>query len=272
MDNQIIIFFEKLLAFILPIALNLLYAIIIIIIGVFISRYAVKSLKKILEKSGVDLGATSFICSVSKVLLISLVILIALGQLIDITSMVATLGAVGLTASFALQGSLSNFVSGIQVIFSKPFKVGDFLSVGTFMGSVSNITVLNTTLVTPDNKEIIVPNSKMTTDIIINYTAQKARRLDLSYSVSYSIDTDIPKKIITDLVDSHADVLKDPAPIIAVGEHEASSVQILVRIWVENDLYWDVYYYMQEEVKKAFDKNGIEIPFPQLDVHNIVKS
>ncbi len=269
MDSQ---FFSNVVSSVLTFlgntALNLLFVVLILVVGWLLTKYVIKYLKVVFEKSNTDLAVASFLLSVSRVLMYVITIIIALGQVINLTAAVAALGAAGLTASFALQGSLGNFVSGMQVIFSKPFGVGDFLSVESFSGEVTKITVLNTTLVTPDNKEVIIPNSKMTTDIVVNFTAQDKRRLDLTYSVSYSIDTDIPIKIITDLVNADERFLNEPAPIIAVGEHQDSSVQIVARIWVKSEDYWDTYFYMQSKVKKEFDAKGVEIPFPQLDVHN----
>lgn len=250
--------------------LQLLSAAVILFIGWWITKILTKGLFKILLRSKVDIGAAGFICSVIKVFLWIIALLTALSQLkINITSMIAALGAAGLTASFALQGSLGNFVSGMQVIFSKPFGVGDFLSVDTFMGTVKSISVLNTVLVTPDNKEIIIPNSRMTSDIVVNFTSSQQRRIDLVYNVSYDTDLSLPKEIIKKLVRENENIQNDPAPIIAVGEHGPSSIQIVAKIWVPSDLYWDIYYEMQERVKIEFDKAGVVIPFPQMDIHSV---
>ncbi len=259
----------NLFTFLLTFLADLAISIVILIVGFQLKKLVIKLLKKTLEKHEVEAAPAGFICSVLNVILIVVIIILSIGNIgIEFTALFAALGAAGLTASFALQGSLSNFVSGMLLIFSKPFKVDDFLSVDTFSGSVKKITVLNTTLITPDNKEVIIPNSLLTSDIVVNFTSQKSRRLDLSYSVSYDIDTEIPKKIITDLVKNCDKVIMDPEPIIAVGLHKDSSVEIVAKIWVESDFYWDVYHYMQEAVKKEFDKNNVTIPFPQLVVYN----
>lgn len=264
-----LISFEAFTSWALSAGIRLLCAIAVLLIGWWVSRLLMKGLKGILEKSRIDGGATSFICSVVKVILWIVIVLTALSQMgININSMVAALGAAGLTASFALQGSLGNFVSGMQVIFSKPFGIGDFLSVDDqHMGTVKAITVLNTTLMTPDNKEIIIPNSILTSGMVVNYTSQKARRLDLSYSISYTADIDLALSILRGLTDENDKVLRDPAPIIAVGAHNPSSLELVAKLWVDAELYWDLYYEMQEKVKRSFDAKGVQIPFPQMDVH-----
>lgn len=247
--------------------LKLLAAGAILLIGWWATRLICKALKKIFDKGKVDPGAGGFILSILRAILLAVAVLAALGQLVNISSMVAALGAAGLTASFALQGSLGNFVSGMQVIFSKPFSVGDFLSVDGNMGTVREINVLNTVLVTIDNKEIIIPNSRMTSDIVVNYTAQKTRRLDLSYSVAYSTDLTKAKRLLWELLDKDARALKEPPPVVAVGSHGPSAIELVAKVWVSGDQYWDLYYDMQERVKAAFDENQVEIPFPQMDIH-----
>lgn len=255
------------IAYVLPVILKILATAITLVIGYFVAKIGVKLLAQVLQKSAIDEAASGFICSVTKVVVYVLTIIMALGNLIAITSLVAALGAAGLTASFALQGSLSNFISGMQVIFSKPFKIGDFLEVGSYMGKVTSISVLNTTLLTIDNKEVIIPNSTITSGAITNYNAQDIRRLDLSYSVAYSSDLAMVKDVLKSVVDSLDCVIEEPAPTIAVGAHESSSIQMIVRFWVSADDYWDTYFLMQEKVKFVFDQNNIEIPFPQMDVH-----
>ena len=185
----------------------------------------------------------------------------------NITSLVAALGAAGLTASFALQGSLSNLVSGMQIIFTKPFKMGDYLSFGTHEGTVKRIEILTTTLSTFDNKEVIIPNSMITSDVVVNFTSSGTRRVDLSYGVSYQADLKKAKGILQRLVAEDERIFQDPAPMIAVGTLGESSVTVVCKVWCKEEDYWSIYYAMQERVKEAFDKEGISIPYPQLDVH-----
>ncbi len=183
------------------------------------------------------------------------------------TSFVAVVGAAGLTIGLALQGSLANFAAGILMIIFKPFKVGDYIEGGGVDGIVEEIGIFTTELKTFDNKKIIVPNAKLTSDNIINYTAREIRRVDIVASVSYSDDLDKVRKVLEDILAADEHVLKEPAPKIAVLELADSSVNFAVRPWVKTSDYWDVFFATQESIKKQFDAAGISIPFPQQDVH-----
>lgn len=247
---------------------NLLAAGAILFCGWWLARLAGRLTKKAMEKGPMDPLAASFVGSVVKAVVLLIAGVSAIAQLkVDITSLVAALGAAGLTASFALQGSLSNFVSGMQIIFTHPFKMGDYLSFEGYEGTVKRIEVLYTVLATFDNKEVIVPNSKMTGSVVVNFTSNGTRRLDLRYGVSYQADLPRAKAILEKLAEEDSRVLKDPAPVIAVGEWKDSSVTVVMKLWCRQEEYWDLYYAMQERVKAAFDHAGVQIPFPQLDVH-----
>lgn len=255
--------------FLLNSAINILTFSVTIFVGWWIAKFTKKYLTTVLLKLSIDDAATSFICSVVKVVILIIAIIIAMGNLgLEMTTLIAALGTAGLTASFALQGSLSNFVSGMQLIFSKPFLKNDFIEVGSYSGMIKEITVLNTILLTVDNKEIIIPNSLMTSGAVVNYSSQESRRLDLKYSVSYGINTDIPVELIKGIIEKNEKILKDPEPMVVVGSHGDNSVEIIARAWVASSDYWPTYFYMQDIVKKEFDKNNIEIPFPQIVVHN----
>jgi len=186
---------------------------------------------------------------------------------VQTTSFVAVVGAAGLTIGLALQGSLANFAAGILMIIFKPFKVGDYIEGGGVDGIVEEIGIFTTELKTFDNKKIIVPNAKLTSDNIINYTAREIRRVDIVASVSYSDDLDKVRKVLEDILAADEHVLKEPAPKIAVLELADSSVNFAVRPWVKTSDYWDVFFATQESIKKQFDAAGISIPFPQQDVH-----
>ncbi len=243
-------------------------AALIFIVGWFLARLAARLTKKAISRGKVDALVASFVGSLVKALVMIVAAVSAVAQLgINITSLVAALGAAGLTASFALQGSLSNLVSGMQIIFTKPFKMGDYLSFGTYEGTVKRIEILSTTLSTFDNKEVIIPNSMITSDVVVNFTSSGTRRLDLSYGVSYQSDLARVKEILRELVDGDQRVLREPEPLIAVGEMRDSSIVVVVKFWCKQEDYWPLYYTMQEAVKNAFDREGISIPYPQLDVH-----
>ena len=247
---------------------DLVLAALIFIVGWFLARLAARLTKKAISRGKVDALVASFVGSLVKALVMIVAAVSAVAQLgVNITSLVAALGAAGLTASFALQGSLSNLVSGMQIIFTKPFKMGDYLSFGTYEGTVKRIEILSTTLSTFDNKEVIIPNSMITSDVVVNFTSSGTRRLDLSYGVSYQSDLARVKEILRELVDGDQRVLREPEPLIAVGEMRDSSIVVVAKFWCKQEDYWPLYYTMQEAVKNAFDREGISIPYPQLDVH-----
>ena len=172
-----------------------------------------------------------------------------------------------LAIGFALQGSLANFASGVMLVIFRPFKTGDYVEAGGSSGSVEEITIFNTVLKTPDNKKVIVPNSKITADNITNYSAQEVRRIDMVFGIGYDDDLRRAKQSLEQMLAEDERVLKEPAPLVAVLELADSSVNFAVRPWVKREHYWDVHFDLTEKVKLAFDEQGISIPFPQTDVH-----
>ncbi len=249
---------------------RLLGAALILLIGWYLINLLGKIMQRAMESKKVDGGAVTFFNSLLKVLLRIIIVITALGQFMDVTSIIAAVGAAGVTAGLALKDSLSNVASGALIIFTHPFRVGDYLLVqgqNGVEGTVKRIEIMFTTLASFDNKEIVIPNSSLTASTIINYTAMETRRIDLNYSISYSQNIAAVKQVLQKLVDENEKILRDPAPLIAVGEHKDSCVNMVVKIWCACDDYWPLYYEMQEKVKLAFDEQGISIPFPQLDVH-----
>ncbi|WP_369297552.1 mechanosensitive ion channel family protein [uncultured Neglectibacter sp.] len=261
-------FWESVLRWLQGFAGNILLAAVIFFAGWLLARLASRLTKKTISRGRLDPLMISFIGSLVKALVLLVAFVSAIAQLgINITSLIAALGAAGLTASFALQGSLSNLVSGIQIIFTKPFKMGDYLAFGNYEGTVKRIEILYTILSTFDNKEVIVPNSQITGGVVVNYTSNGTRRLDLSYGISYQADIEQAKAVLQKLIEQDSRVLQAPAPQVVVGEWRDSSVTLAAKVWCRHEDYWNLYYSMQESVKKAFDEAGITIPFPQLDVH-----
>jgi small conductance mechanosensitive channel len=183
------------------------------------------------------------------------------------TSMVAAVGAAGLAVGLALQGALSNFAAGILIIMFKPFKVGDLIDAGGTIGTVREIELFTSKLITPDNKTAIIPNSLLTADKIINFTETENIRIDMTFGCSYSDDNDKVKEILLEVLKSDDRVLQDPAPFVSISAHADSSINYAVRPWVKASNYWDVYFDTHEGVKRAFDEKGISIPFPQRDLH-----
>ena len=196
------------------------------------------------------------------------VIIAALGMLgIQTTSFIAVLGAAGLAVGLALQGSLSNFAAGVLMIIFRPFKVGDFIEGAGTAGVVEEIQIFTTQLRTPDNKTIIIPNAKLTADNIVNFSAKGTRRADMVFGIGYDDDIDKARNIISEILSNEARILKDPPPQVAVSELADSCVNFVVRPWVDADDYWGVVFDVTEAVKKRFDAEGVNIPFPQRDVH-----
>ena len=248
--------------------IKIIAALAVFLIGKWVAKKLKKAAEKIMTKGNVDITLIKFASNLTYTVLLIVVILAALGQLgVQTTSFLAILGAAGLAVGLALQGSLSNFASGVLIIFFRPFKVGDFVELAGKTGTVSQIQIFTTELKTPDNKVIIIPNSQITSSVITNFSAEDTRRVDLKFGIGYGDDLLKAKKILNDLVNSDSRILKEPAPFVAVSELADSSVNFVVRVWVNAPDYWAVFFDMNEKVKLTFDKEGISIPFPQRDVH-----
>ena len=248
--------------------LKIIGAIATIILGIWIAKLLAKTLGKVLRKREVDETLIKFVVSLVRIGLITFIMISAAAQLgIQTASFIAVIGAAGLAIGFALQGSLSNFASGVMLIIFKPIKVGDYIEGGGVAGSVESVGIFVTTLITPDNKVIYVPNSNITGNNIVNYSAKDTRRVDMVFGIGYSDDIDKAKSVIQSVIDSDSRVLKDPAPQIVVSELADSSVNFNVRPWVNSADYWGVYFDITETIKKKFDAENISIPFPQRDVH-----
>lgn len=248
--------------------LKVLAGIAVFIVGRWVARGLTNAMQRLMEKGSVDPTLIKFTGNVTYIALLIFVILAALGQLgIQTTSFIAVLGAAGLAVGLALQGSLANFAAGFLMILFHPFKVGDFIEGGGVAGTVEEIQVFTTTIVTPDNKTVIVPNAKMMGDNIVNWTVKGTRRVDMVFGIGYGDDIDKARKVIADILAQDPRIFQDPSPTIAVSELADSSVNFVVRYWVKSGDYWNVYCDATEKVKKAFDANNIEIPFPQRVVH-----
>jgi small conductance mechanosensitive channel len=248
--------------------LKVVAAIIIFIAGKWVAKAATNILKKMMIKSNTDETLVKFVGRLSYIALLAMVTIAAINQLgIQTTSFIAIIGAAGLAIGLALQGSLANFAAGVLIIVFKPYKVGDFIEGAGVAGTVEEIRVFTTQLVTPDNKVIIVPNAKMTGDNITNYSAKGTRRVELVIGIGYGDDIDHARKVIQDIINQDDRVLKNPAPAIVVAELADSSVNFKVRVWTSSGDYWGFYFDATEKVKKHFDAEKISIPYPQQDVH-----
>jgi len=248
--------------------LKVIAAIVILILGWIAAKGIRNLIRRILQRAHVDKTLVSFVTNLCYVGVIAFVAIAVLGKLgVQTASFVAILGAAGLAVGLALQGSLANFAAGVLMIIFKPFKISDYIEGGGVAGVVENIGIFTTELKSPDNKKIIVPNAKMTSDNIINYTAKDIRRVDIVAGVSYADNIDKVKEVLAGILTQDDRILKDPAPMITVLELADSSVNFAVRPWVKTADYWGVYFAIQENIKKRFDAEGICIPFPQQDVH-----
>ncbi len=247
-------------------------AAIIIAVGFWITSLIGKLLIKALTKKNVDASVHSFLRTIVVWVLRFAVILSACSTLgFNLNSFIAAIGAAGITAGIGLQSSISQFASGIQILVNKPFKSGDFVEIGNISGRVQEIELMYTVFTTIDNKRIIVPNSHITSNCITNYNAEGRRRLDLSFSIAYSDDISLARQILVKEAMKNELIFKDPEPTVVVKEHAESSITLLLITWCSSSDYWTAYYAMQESVKLAFDREGINIPFNQLDVHVINK-
>lgn len=248
--------------------LRIISAAVVLFLGLWIAKMMKRGLVRLMTARKLDPTLISFLSSLSHMALKVFVIIVTLNKLnIPTASFITVLGAAGLAVGLALQGSLSNFASGVLMIIFKPIKVGDFVQAGGEMGGVEEIGIFTTVLKSPDNKKVIIPNSQITGGTITNFNANGTRRIEIIASISYDDDMKKAKEVIGDLIAADERILKDPAPQVAVKEMADSSVNIVVRPWVEPANYWDVFFDLTEGIKTKFDENDITIPFPQRDVH-----
>lgn len=243
-------------------------ALAILVIGRIVVGILTKVIARLMTKGHVDETLTRFVVNLARIALMIFVVLAALNTLgVETTSFIAIIGAAGLAIGFALQGSLSNFASGVMLIIFHPFKVGDYVEAGGTSGSVEAINIFNTILKTPDNKMVIIPNSNITGGNITNNSANEQRRIDMVFGIGYDDNLKKAKQILERLISEDSRILKDPSPVVAVSELADSSVNFVVRPWVKTGDYWAVYWDFTEKVKLTFDTEGISIPYPQQDVH-----
>lgn len=248
--------------------INLATAAAIFFIGKWVAKTVAGLLQKAMEKSKIDPTLSKFARNLTYTVLVILVVIASLSALgVPTTSAVAILGAAGLAVGLALQGTLSNFAAGIMLIIFKPFKLGDYVEAGGVSGTIREIEIFNTVLNTPDNKKVIVPNSQVTGGNIVNYSAYGTRRVDLLVGVSYDDDLKKTRQVIESILKTDSRILDDPAYTIAVSEMADSSVNFVVRPWVNTADYWGVYFDLTEKLKVALEENGLSIPYPQRDVH-----
>lgn len=261
-------FFTDITNYFLQVLPLLIIAIIVLVVGVLLSRLISNIISKAMKRSNVEDSARSFITSFIRVALYIVVIIMSLSVInVPMSSIITVLGAAGLAVSLALQNCLSNLCGGFIILFSKLFTAGDTVEIDGTIGIVESIGVLYTKLKTPDGKSVLIPNGNVSAAKLINYTETPTRRINASYDISYSADFIKAKQLIMTVISENELILSEPAPIVRIDKHKDSSISIAVLVWVLNENYNEVRYTLNEEIKYIFDRNNIEIPFNQLDVH-----
>lgn len=249
---------------------EILLAIIVLIVGLFLIKRFSKWGEKRMNKRHVDPSLIPFLIGTVRFLLIVL-LLISVASMVGIhsASFIAVLGAAGLAIGLALQGSLSNFAGGVLILLFKPFRVGEYIEGQGTSGTVEKIEILYTTLKTPDNKMIVIPNGPLANSVTTNYSRHDTRRCDFTFGISYDSNIKKARKVILDTLQSDERVFKDPAPVVVLQSLGDSAVNLVTRVWLKSSDLWDVFFEKQEEIKEAFDANNISMPFPQRDIHII---
>jgi small conductance mechanosensitive channel len=259
---------DKFIPMIMEYGIQVISALVIFIVGKWLAGKASNFIKGQMEKHNIDPMINSFASNLIRWGLIAFVAIAALGQIgIQTASFIAIIGAAGLAVGLALQGSLANFAAGILILIFKPFKLGDFISAGDESGTVSEIRIFSVQLVTPDNKEITLPNNAIMSSSITNFSAKDKRRVDLTIGVSYDAFLPGVRKILEAIVAAEPLILHNEANLVAVSELGDSSVNLVVRSWVKTSDYWPVYFKLTETIKLKLDEANIGIPYPQMDVH-----
>ena len=265
------VFVTKMIDLGISVGSKILLAIVVFIVGRWIVRRLNKLLAKILEKRQVEASLSTFVKSLVNITLTLLLIIVVIGVLgIETSSFIALFASAGVAIGMALSGTLQNFAGGVMILLFKPFKVGDTIEAQGQSGTVREIQIFNTILATPDNKIIIIPNGGLSTGLMKNYSREATRRVDWEFGIAYGDDYTKAKAVIARLLDADGRVLKDPAYFIALTSLGESSVNIVVRAWVNAGDYWGVYFDMNEKVYKTFAEENLNIPFPQLDVLSLI--
>ncbi len=247
---------------------KLITAILVWIVGSWVIKGLNMALSRMLDKANVDDSLKPFVKGLVGALLKVLLIITVLGMVgIEMTSFIAILGAAGLAIGMALSGTLQNFAGGVMILLFKPYKIGDVIDAQGYVGKVSEIQIFNTIMKTPDNKTIIIPNGPLATGSMVNFSTEATRRVDWTFGIGYGDDVSQAKNVMKALCDADDRILKDPETFIAVSELADSSVNFTVRAWVKAEDFWGVYFDMNENIYNTFNKEGLNIPYPQMDVH-----
>lgn len=253
---------------VVPYLWQIIGALLVLLIGFKLVNVFVRKLSASKGFEKLDSNMASFLSNVLKISL-KLVLIIAAVSMVGIqtSALIAALTTCGAAIALALQGGLSNIAAGVIIVLCRPFHVGDFITVGGVSGVVKEIGIYYTTIITPDNQRIMMPNGALSNSTITNLSTEATRRIDFEFSVAYASDIDLVRKVLLATAGNDESVLQDPAPEVMISGHGDNAILVKLRLWVAAENYWAVYFSMFEDVKKAFDQFGIEIPYPQLDVH-----
>lgn len=242
--------------------------ILLIVVGLIFIRIVMKITRKTLAKSNMDPVVYTFVQNAVKVICLIVLVTMCLGAMgIPMSTVVAVLGAAGAAIALALKDSLANVAGGVMIIVTRPFSKDDHIDLGDVSGKVEKIDLFLTTLKTFDNKTITIPNGLINTSVLINHSMENKRRVDCTFGIGYNNDIGEAKEILRNVCAANPDIFTEPEPLIGVANHGDNAVMLDLKVWCETDAYWDVKYFLEENVKLAFDEHGIAIPYPQLDVH-----
>jgi small conductance mechanosensitive channel len=259
---------ESIVPFVARYGLQVIGAVVILIVGWLASKIAARLVRGGLQRAKVDAALIGFVSNLVSIAILAFAVIAALAKFgIQTTSFIAVLGAAGLAVGLALQGSLSNFAAGVMILIFRPIRIGDLVEAGGYLGVIAEIGIFVTTMNTLDNQRVILPNSVITGGVINNVNGNGTRRVDMTAGIGYGDNMSKAKAILEGILDAHPKVLKDPASTVAVRELGDSSVNFVVRPWVEAEDYWAVWFDVTQSIKEEFDKQGVSIPFPQRDVH-----
>ena len=249
---------------------NVIGAILVLIIGLWVIKLLMGGFRRMTRKQDMDPSLQGFLRSIISITL-KILLFISVMSMVGIaaTSFIAIIGAAGLAVGLALQGTLQNFAGGVMILLFKPYQVGNFIEGAGHMGTVKEIKIFTTILNTPDNKLIVIPNAQLSNSSLTNFSAMETRRVDFTFGIGYGDDYDKAKKVLLNLINADERIMKDPEPFIALSELADSSVNIVVRVWAAGADYWGIFFDMNEKVYKTFTSEGLNIPFPQMDVHLI---
>ena len=261
-------FWNTVLNWITTNGLKLLIGLVVLFVCFIIINIIARSVRKSMIKHNRDKTITSIVSQLIKKGIKILLIVLFLGYVgIDTAGIGVIIGAIGVAIGLAAQGAMSNFAGGMIILVMRPFRVGDYIETDGEEGTVEDIHMFYTYLVTPNNQVVMIPNGEITSGSVVNYSMKPTRRLELKFSISYNEDFDFAEDVIYDICEKHPKVLDDPQPMVRIDAHDDSAIVILTRVWTKTEDYWDTRYDLLEEVKRRFDEEDIEIPYPQIDVH-----